>query len=352
MTLALVKSMTQTPAKDGAKANVVELTNRRGCSIVVMDIGATWLSCELVLKGGARREVLLGVATMAQFETQSAYMGVSVGRYANRIHHGRFSIGEEVYQLSMNHSKNCLHGGEVGFDKRRWTIVDCSQNSVLMTLRSPDGDQGFPGNLLASVRYTLTHDDQVEIVYQAECDQPCPVNLTNHAYFNLQGSHSNTSALKHTLQINADAFLPIDEVGIPLGAAKSVVDTGFDFRLEKQVLTDFMQDEQQQIANGYDHAYILVEPPKLNQAVATLTSPDQQVAMKVFTNKPALQLYTGNFLSGTPKREGGVYSNYAGIALETQFLPDAPNHPEWNQVSSILNPGEMYCYSTTYQFEV
>lgn len=352
MKSSLFKSMTQTPANDGAMANLFELTNRRGCSIVVMDIGATWLSCELVLASGKRREVLLGVATMAQFEAQRAYMGASVGRYANRIHHGRFSIGAEHFQLSVNHSGHCLHGGEVGFDKRRWTMAEHSQTSVLLTLLSADGDQGFPGALLASVRYTLTDDNQVEIVYQAQCDQPCPVNLTNHAYFNLQGANSNTSCLDHTLQIDADCFLPIDHLGIPLGTEKPVANTGFDFRFAKQVMADFMNDEQQRIAHGYDHAYIVAKPHRASQAVATLTSLDQQVTMKVLTDKPALQLYTGNFLAGTPKREGGTYANYSGIALETQFLPDAPNHPEWTHESPILTPGERYRYTTTYQFEV
>jgi aldose 1-epimerase len=344
--------MTQTPAFDGRLANVVELSNGQGSSIVVMDIGATWLSCELMLTSGLRREVLLGVATMAQFQAQGAYLGTTVGRYANRIHQGRFSIDAKAYQLSLNHAGNTLHGGEVGFDKKRWQIVEQTINSVRMTLESEDGDQGFPGNLIASVCYTLTQDNQVEIVYRAQCDQSCPISLTNHAYFNLQGTEPNNTCLDHTLQLDADYFLPIDNVGIPLGAVKSVENNGFDFRRPKQIMKDLMVDEQQKIAKGYDHAYILSQPRSLIHPVATLTSPDQCVTMNVFTDKPALQLYTGNFLAGTPRREGGYYANYAGIALETQYCPDSPNHDEWQQMSSILHPGEIYCYATTYQFEL
>lgn len=358
MTSPLLQSMTQTPATDGDIANVVELTNQKGCSIVVMDVGATWLSCQLALTLDQTREVILGIATMEQFYEQQAYLGASVGRYANRINNGHFSIGSEEYQLSINQAGNTLHGGEVGFDKRRWDIVEQSSNSVTMGLNSLDGDQGFPGNLAASVCYTLTEENRVEIVYRAKCDKPCPVNLTNHAYFNLQGADSGENCLSHTLQLEADYFLPVSDVGIPFSSksmvdvTKSVKNTGFDFRTPKQVAKHFMLDDEQQNSQGYDHSYLLAESKSLNHPVASLVSPDKKVTMKVLTDKPAIQLYTGNFLAGTPRRQGGVYENYAGIALETQYLPDSPNHPEWKHSNSILEPGKDYCFTTAYQFEM
>ncbi|MGX9417062.1 galactose-1-epimerase [Vibrio sp. WJH972] len=352
MSSPLFQSMTLTLASDGNMANIVELTNSQGSSIVVMDIGATWLSCSLALKSGERREVLLGIATMEQFLSQGAYLGASVGRYANRIKQGRFSIAEQAYQLSVNLGGNTLHGGEVGFDKQRWDIIEQADNTVTMTFTSPDGDQGFPGNLEAKVSYTLTEENRVEIEYSAQCDKACPVNLTNHAYFNLLGTDSDQLCLEHTLKLESKSFLPINDVGIPLGINESVEGNGFDFRQPKQIAKEFLLDEQQKSVNGYDHSFILPQTNSLYSPAATLTSPDNEVTMTVFTDKPAIQLYTGNFLGGTPRREGGVYADHAGVALETQYLPDSPNHPEWPHSNSILEPGDEYCFTTVYQFDV
>lgn len=347
---SLLQTMVQTPAYDGEPARLIELSNSAGSKIIIMDIGATWLSCQLAIEAGNSREVLLGVATMKDFQAQGAYLGASVGRYANRIENGRFSSAGNEYQLSINQAGNTLHGGIDGFDKRRWQIAQQTHNSVRLTLDSADGDQGFPGNLQAAVTYTLTEKHAVEIVYEADCDQICPVNLTNHAYFNLQGAESGTTCLDHTLQLRADHYLPITEVGIPLGDWASVAETGFDFRVAKQIVKDLMADEQQKIVKGYDHAYIINPPHTLDCPVATLTSPDGRVTMQVLSDKPAIQLYTGNFLAGTPSRDGSTYSCYDGVALETQFLPDSPNHPQWDQVSCWLNPDEHYRYQTIYQF--
>jgi aldose 1-epimerase len=347
---SVIDSMTKTPAYDGQPAKVVELTNFLGSKIVIMDIGATWLSCELAMKSGQLREVLLGVATMEDFQAQGAFLGASIGRYANRIEHGQFSIGNDNYQATLNQAGNTLHGGIDGFDKRRWKITEQSRNSITMTLFSVDGDQGFPGNVTATVTYTLTETNGVEIVYQAETDKITPVNLTNHAYFNLQGATLGTTCLDHSLQIRADRFLPITGVGIPLGELADVSETGFDFRSSKQIVRDLMVDDQQKIVKGYDHAYMINPPHSLESPVALVVSPDNKVTMQVFTDKPAIQLYTGNFLAGTPNRSGDKYSSYEGFALETQFLPDSPNHPEWDQVSCLLKPGQAYCYTTRYQF--
>ncbi|RJX69431.1 galactose-1-epimerase [Vibrio sinensis] len=348
-------SMTQTPAFDGKPAKLVELTNQSGMRLVVMDIGATWLSCVLPLASGEKREVLLGNVTMADFKRQHNYMGATVGRYANRIAQGRFDLHDVTYQVSTNQSGNCLHGGEEGFDKRRWTIEAQSQSRVTFGLLSSDGDQGFPGNLSVSVSYELTSCNQVKISYFAKSDKATPVNLTNHAYFNLAGAESGEDCLSHYLAINAEQFVPTNGVGIPIGVIESVAGTGFDFRVGKTISTHFMQDNQQISAKGYDHSYLFTALRDVCEPIAMVMSPDEQVRLYVKTDKPAMQLYTGNWLAGAPNRSGGVYGDYAGLALETQFLPDSPNNLEWLQLNGqsncILEPDQEYQYQTTYQFE-
>ncbi|ENG7518348.1 galactose-1-epimerase [Vibrio harveyi] len=350
MTEPLTITMTQQAAFDGEPAKVVELKNNTGMSVSFMDIGATWLSCRLPLANGELREVLLGVGTMGSFMHQQCYMGVTVGRYANRIANGLFEVNGEAFQVSTNQAGNCLHGGEEGFDKRRWNIESQSKQQVTFSLLSEDGDQGFPGNLEAHVTYTLTDDNQVSIAYFAKADKATPVNLTNHAYFNLLGAEADLDCRSHRLTIAADQYLPTNEVGIPLGTLQDVKGTGFDFRNEKPVSEHFLQDEQQIAAKGYDHCYLFDAHRDVSKPVARVVSPDGKVHMSVVTNKPAMQLYTGNWLAGAPNRRGGEYQDYAGLALETQFLPDSPNHTEWGQPSCILEPEQAYRFSTTFHF--
>ncbi|WP_322803031.1 galactose-1-epimerase [Vibrio alfacsensis] len=350
MTEPLAITMTQQAAFDGAPANVVELKNNTGMSVTFMDIGATWLSCRLPLACGELREVLLGVGTMRSFIEQPCYMGVTVGRYANRIANGLFEVNGEVFQVSTNQAENSLHGGKEGFDKRRWKIEYQSEQQVTFALLSEDGDQGFPGNLQVQVTYTLTDDNHVSIAYFAKTDKATPVNLTNHAYFNLLGAEADLDCRSHRLTIDASQYLPTTDVGIPLGELQEVKGTGFDFRSNKSVSEHFLQDEQQIAAKGYDHSYLFDAHRDVSKPVALVVSPDEKVRMSVVTNKPAMQLYTGNWLAGAPNRRGGEYQDYAGLALETQFLPDSPNHAEWAQPSCILEPEQEYRFCTTYQF--
>lgn len=346
----LFESMTKQSAYDGQPAQLIELTNARGVSIVLMDIGATWLSCRLPLACGEQREVLLGVGAMADFECQQSYMGVTVGRYANRIANGLFDLEGQQVQLVTNQAGNSLHGGVTGFDKLRWEIVDQTAQRVTFSFQSPDGDQGFPGNLSVSVTYQLDNAGNFSIEYLAHTDKATPINLTNHAYFNLNGAGSELDARHHTLNVCSDYYLPTSDVGIPLGELESVSGTGFDFRVAKSITQDLLQDEQQQAAKGYDHSYWFEPNRDRTLPVASLVSEDSLVTMRVLTDKPAMQLYTGNWLAGTPARDGEEYADYAGVALETQFLPDSPNHPEWQQPSCILYPEQEYRYKTTYQF--
>ena len=350
MAETLKDTMAAEPAFDGSPAKLVTLQNLAGMSVTFMDIGATWLSCVIPLHE-ENREVMLGVSTMADFNKQSCYMGTTVGRYANRIASGKFSIDGSTYQLSTNQAGNTLHGGKEGFSKRRWDIAEQGHDFVRFSLVSADGDQGFPGELKVSVTYKLTADNRVVISYQAATDKATPVNLTNHAYFNLIATESNICCKGHTLEVNADRYLPIDTTGIPLGKPELVHGTSFDFRKPKTIGQDFLTDEQQQAVKGYDHAFLLNSTCKQGLCAAAVSSPDNAVTLKVFTDKPAMQLYTGNCLAGQPNRSGGKYIDHVGFAVETQFLPDSPNHPEWEQESCILRPGEEYAYQTTYQFE-
>jgi aldose 1-epimerase len=350
MTHPLFTSMVRTPAYDGEPANLVTLKNSHGCSLVLMDIGATWLSCQLTMPNQQQRELLLSVSTMDDFIQHRSYLGATVGRYANRIAKGQFDVDGVTYHVSQSQGENCLHGGQFGFDKRRWLIEACSEHHVRFALHSGDGDQGFPGNLDATVTYSVTDDNQVKIEYFAKTDKPCPVNMTNHAYFNLQDGDRGASCLDHWLTIDSDYYLPTTEDGIPLGPLAAVEGTGFDFRQWKMINQDLLSDPQLQSAKGYDHCYWLKEHRSIDTPVAEVMSADQLIRMTVFTDKPAVQFYSGNWLSGTPSRSGGQYTAYAGFALETQLLPDSPNHPEWNQVSSILRPGEEYRSTTIYQF--
>ncbi|WP_207923242.1 galactose-1-epimerase [Marinomonas flavescens] len=338
-------------AKDGKPAKLVTLKNSAGMTATFMDIGATWLSCTLPLVN-EHREVLLGIDTMEGFYQQTGYLGATVGRFANRIKNAQFVLNGKNFSISKNQGDHCLHGGVEGFNSRRWEVLELSDQHVVYGLCSPDGDQGFPGKLDVTVCYRLSQVNGVEISYHAHCDQDCPVNLTNHAYFNLQGESDLMDCRDHLLVINADKYLPTNDSGVPISDAVSVDGTGFDFQTKKTIRQDFLKDDHQKSVGGYDHSYLFPEHAGGASLVSIVQSPDEKVKMKVMTTMPAGQLYTGNFLKDCPKRGGKHYTNYAGFAFETQFLPDSPNHPEWSMSDSILKAGDDYRHQTTYQFEL
>ena len=332
---------------DGQPPRLIELAHASGVRLTLMDWGATWLSCRVAV-GTRQREVLLGCGQLADYFTQTAFLGATVGRYANRIAHARFARNGKVYELAPTKGGNQLHGGPDGFDRRRWRVVEQSESHVLLAIDSPDGDQGFPGKLTATVCYRLQAGARISMEYSANVDAPCPVNLTNHAYFNLDGEPSDVR--RHTLQIRAQHYLPIDAGLIPLGELASVKGNSFDFTQPKPIARDFLADEQQRLAGGYDHAYLLdAQCREQTVAAATLVAGDGRLAMDLYTSKPALQFYSGNHLTGVPGRDGNYEANQ-GLALETQFLPDSPNHPEWPQPDCWLQPGQTYRYSTVLAF--
>lgn len=336
-------------APDGQPFNLTTLGHPGGMTVTLMDWGATWLSAVLVLKSGEKRELLLGCKTPSDYLHQDAYLGATVGRYANRIAYASLFVDGKLHPLIANQGKHQLHGGPEGFHARRWQIIEQDEQQVIYQLHSPDGDQGFPGNLDVTLIYRLTADNRLEISYQARTDRACPVNLTNHAYFNLDGAGHD--ARQQRLQLFADRYLPVDSEGIPCADLTAVAGTGMDFRQPKTLWQDLLRDHGQQQVKGYDHAYLLHRTCNgLKNPAAHLWSADSKVKMTVFTTAAALQLYSGNYLDGTPARDGANYNNYAGVALESEFLPDSPHHPEWPQPDCWLQPGQRYQSITYYQF--
>lgn len=347
--MSLAQTMTTHPAYDGKPAKVFELSNVNGMKVTFMDIGATWLSCKLPLQD-KEREVLLGVSNMPDFEAHNTYLGATVGRFANRIAGGKFSIAGRHYQTEVNQGDNILHGGPDGFNRRRWSVITLTESCVEFALTSPDGDQGFPGELQVKVKYLLTKNNELFISYCVETDQATPLNLTNHAYFNLENAEQGSDCRNHTVKINAKQYLPTDDQGIPLGHFANVENSSFDFTKHKAIDQDFLSDEQQIAAKGYDHSFIFDSHRSVEEPVAELRNRDNSITVQVFTDMPAMQFYTGNWNEGTPNRVGGTYQDYSAIALETQLLPDAPNHPEWPMSNAILQPGELFQSTTCYKF--
>ena len=325
---------------------VVVLGEEPGPRLEVMDLGATTHSLVVTGGDGVRRNVVLGHPTAAHYLGSTAYLGATVGRYANRIAGGAFSLDGRPVRLGVNDRGNTLHGGPDGFDRRLWSVVDGDDTTVLLRLESPDGDQGFPGAVVAEVRYTVL-TDAVRIELTASTDAPTVVNLTNHSYFNLRGEGSG-SAEGHLLQVQADHFLPVDATGIPLGDLAPVEGTPFDLRTPKRVGDVVRRDHPQLLdARGIDHN-VAPDGGGLRR-VATLADPETGTTLDLVSDQPGLQVYTGNFLDGSlVGTSGGLYRQGDGIALEPQLFPDSPNHPSF--ASPVLRPGERYRAVSEWRF--
>lgn len=344
--------MKETPLQTTSQPapRVIVLRNAAGLALRLMDHGATWLSCEVPMPDGGRREVLLGCATPEDYSRQSAYLGATIGRYANRIGESRIEHGGQAWALTPQPgSRHQLHGGPDGFDRRVWTVEQVSDTAAVFSIVSPEGDQGYPGRLEARVTYRLLDDDSIEMLSEARVDAASPVCLTNHAYFNLDGQPGDVR--RHRLQVASDRYLPVDADLLALGGLAPVDGSGFDFRQPKTLAQDWLCDTQQHVAGGYDHAFLL-DPAcrSMDVSAAELVASDERLRMRVMTTLPALQLYAGQFLGGTPKREGGSYAPCSGVALEPGFLPDSPNHPEWPQPSCWLQPDQTYRHVIRYRF--
>ena len=314
--------------------------------VTLTNYGARMLAIEAPDRHGGMEHVLLGFERADQVLKAGSF-GAVLGRYANRIAGGRFTLDGRQHQLSVNDPPNTLHGGKQAFSKRFWTLAGRSATAATWTLESPDGDQGFPGALSATAAYTL-EDAALRLVLEATVDKPCPVNLSAHPYFNLAGPQA-LDCHDHELEVFAATFLPTDETQIPTGELAPVDGTPFDFRLPVRI-GDRVRDSDPQMmpARGYDHCFVLDGEPGTMRRAARLTHPASGRVLEVETDLPGLQVYTANSLDGSLIGRGGTYRQTAGLALEAQNFPDAPNHPRFP--STVLRPGETFRATILYRF--
>lgn len=336
---------------DGKAVNEYILKNANGMEVKVITYGGIITSIRVPDRDGSMANVTLGFNNLADYEARNIYFGTITGRYANRIAGGKFTLNGAEYNLYVNDGTNSLHGGLKGFDKQVWKAVEINQGVELSYL-SPDGEEGYPGNLDVKVAYTLTSDNGLRIDYTATTDKPTVVNLTNHAYFNLAGEGSGCIE-NHILSINADRYTPVDANLIPTGQFAPVAGTPLDFRMPKAIAPGQRSNHEQIVlGRGYDHNWVLNRPnfedTTLIQA-ARIYDPRSGRVMEVWTTEPGIQFYAGNFINATLVGSGGrLYRQSDGFALETQHFPDSPNQP--NFPSTVLNPGETYSTTTVYKF--
>lgn len=350
----------RTPAgtlKDGTAIEAVTLSNAHGVSARILSYGATLQSLMGPDRNGKIADVMLGYDDLASYVEHPNFFGVTVGRFANRIAGGRFTLDGKAYQLPLNDKVNSLHGGGKGFDKVAWKIVSATNGptaTLVLAYRSPDGDSGYPGNLDVTVTYTLDESGNLGIAYDAKTDKPTIVNMTNHGIFDLGGEGSAMGAYGHRLTIPARAITPVDDKLIPTGPLQPVAGTVFDFRNGRIVGEGIRDGRDQQIryGHGYDHNFALdkglTAKPEL---AARLEDPVSGRVLEVLTTEPGVQFYTGNFLDGTfIGKKGHLYRMGDGIALEPQKFPDAPNKP--NFVSARVDPGKPYHHAMIYRLSV
>lgn len=337
---------------DGQEIQLFTLTNAKGMKATISTYGGTLTSLLVPDKAGKISDVVLGFDKAEgylspEFRKSNPYFGALIGRYGNRIAKGKFTIDGKPYQVGLNNNGNSLHGGTVGFNQKIWTAkpgTSAEGETLTLTYLSKDGEEGYPGNLNVTVVYTLTADNALKIDYTATTDKATPVNLTNHAYFNLALGQSK-DVLAHQVTIPADRYTVVDDKLIPTGELKPVKGTPFDFTSPHAI-----GERIAQVPGGYDHNWALNQATGQHSA-ATVYEPTTGRTMEVTTDEPGVQFYTGNFLDGSLKgKDGVVYGKHAGFCLETQHFPDSPNQPKFP--STILKPGETYHTTTSYTFGV
>lgn len=343
---------------DGREVKRYRLLNDNGMEMTVMSLGGTIVSLKTPDADGNQADIVLGFDSLEdylapEYRKANPYFGALIGRFGNRIAGGQFEIDGNTWQVPQNDGNNSLHGGSQGFDQRLWQVSPVEDDSgvgVVLTLTSEEGDQGYPGQLEARVRYTLTDDNALDIHYRATTTATTPVNLTQHSYFNLEGE-GNGDILDHQLTLNADAFTPVDDSLIPTGEIRAVADTPFDFRQPTAIGARIGEDNPQlQRGQGYDHNFVLKREAGGGLVLAArVEAPDSGRVMEVYTTEPGIQFYSGNFLDGSLEGKAGQpYGHRSGLALETQHYPDSPNQADFP--STLLSPGETWLSHTRYRF--
>jgi aldose 1-epimerase len=331
---------------EGAEAHLFTCTNKNGLVLKLTEYGASVVALEAPDRNGKLANVNLGFDNVTGYEGKHPFYGATVGRYANRIAKGKFTLDGKEYTLAANNGVNHLHGGNKGFNRVMWKAEEVKNDKeagVRFTYASRDGEEGYPGNLKATVTYTLTNNDELKMEYTATSDKPTVVNLTNHNYWNLGGAFTGTIR-DHVLMIAADKYLPVDDTLIPTGDLASVEGTPLDFRSPKAIGKDI--DKMKGDPIGYDHCFVLRNQDGDLALAARVKDPDTGRVMEVYTTQPGIQLYTGNFLTGAEPERGA--KQHEAFCLETQHFPDSPNQKSFP--SAVLRPGETYKQTTVHKF--
>lgn len=346
------QSFGKTP--EGAEVFLYTLKNASGMQVKITNFGGRITTIEVPDRNKKFDDVALGFNNVEGYATgpaAGAYFGAIIGRYANRLAHGTFTLDGHTYHIPTNEGANTLHGGVSGFDKKVWDAKEISAHgtpALELHYLSPDGQEGFPGNLSVTVRYSLDNKNGLHIDYSATTDKATVLNLTNHSYFNLEGAGSQT-ILNEQLTIDADRYTPIDSTLIPTGAIDNVAGTPLDFRKATEIGSHIDDNnEQLKLAKGYDFNFVLNHPGNLSTVAVKVEDPKSGRAMEVFTTQPGVQFYTGNFLNGSVHGIGGAYAHRSALCLETQHFPDSPNHS--NFPSTVLRPGQIFHSTTIYRF--
>ena len=335
------------------ETGIYKLSNANGMEVTVTNFGGRITSILVPDRNGKLQDVVLGFDKVEDYfpENHQTDFGAAIGRYANRIAQGRFSIDGKEYQLPQNNGAHCLHGGPTGWQYQIYKVVEADASHIRLLRKSPDGDNGFPGNVKAYVTYTLTEDNAIDIDYEATTDAPTVINMTNHSYFNLSGDPSRT-VLEDILYINASNYTPADSTLMTTGEIVPVAGTPLDFTSPKPIGQDIDADcEAIRNGNGYDHNWCLDTAGDITKVACELWCPSPGIDLIVYTDEPGIQVYTGNFLDGSVTGKGGVvYNRRAAICLETQHYPDSPNKTQWPSV--VLRPGETYRSHCVFAFSV
>lgn len=337
---------------NGKQTQLYTLTNANGMEVCVTNFGGRIVSIMVPDKNGTMQDVVLGFDSIADYINVPSDFGASIGRYANRINQGRITLDSVEIQLPQNNYGHCLHGGPQGWQYQVYEGTQTGDSILTLTIQSPDGDANFPGNVTASVTYTLTSDNAIDIRYSATTDKKTVINMTNHSYFNLSGDANNT-ILDNVLYVNASNFTPVDSTFMTTGEIAPVAETPMDFTTPKEVGKEIDNYGYEQLKNGmgYDHNWVLDTAGDIQKVAARVVCPETGITLEVYTDEPGIQVYTGNFLDGTVTgKRGVIYNQRVGICLETQHYPDSPNKPEWP--STILEPGQTYASHTVFKFGV